>query len=211
VKLGTISPEGKASVYCYRCNDDVADEQLAAHLKTFGINVKQQIKTEKTISELVLIHNLNFNLSKLVENGRTLTPVFGPGLTGLQNIGNSCYINAVLQSLFALPEFQEAYFTRGLTHQAQCQAPRPADCFLCQMAKLAAGLCSGEYSVKRTSAIDGGDGMEIASQAGLKINDFKRLVAQQDVDFSSSQMQDAYEYFQFFLKFLQVRQARLTN
>ena len=39
VKLGTITPEGKASMYCYKCDDEVLDPYLAEHLKVFGIDV----------------------------------------------------------------------------------------------------------------------------------------------------------------------------
>lgn len=38
--MGTITPEGKASVHCYTCDDDVIDENLPAHLIKLGINVK---------------------------------------------------------------------------------------------------------------------------------------------------------------------------
>lgn len=39
VKLGTITPEGTASVYCYTCDEEVVDEFLVEHLNHFGINV----------------------------------------------------------------------------------------------------------------------------------------------------------------------------
>ena len=54
VKLGTITPEGTADVYCYECNDSKLDLDLAAHLSTFGINVSTQTKTEKSMTELVI-------------------------------------------------------------------------------------------------------------------------------------------------------------
>jgi ubiquitin carboxyl-terminal hydrolase 5/13 len=38
-KLGTITPEGTASIYCYKCDDDVFDSKLAEHLKVLGINI----------------------------------------------------------------------------------------------------------------------------------------------------------------------------
>ena len=74
VKLGTITPEGGAGedtrtslscrggayfififadIYCYRCNDAKEDPNLAVHLAAFGINVKTQTKTEKSMTELV--------------------------------------------------------------------------------------------------------------------------------------------------------------
>lgn len=38
-KLGTITPEGTASVYCYTCDDDINDNYLADHLAILGIDI----------------------------------------------------------------------------------------------------------------------------------------------------------------------------
>jgi len=94
--MGTITPEGAASVHCYACDDEVVDNFLSEHLASFGIEVAQMKKTEKTIAEQELERNLNFTLSKAVEEGRTLTPKYGPWYTGLHNLGNSCYMNSIL-------------------------------------------------------------------------------------------------------------------
>ena len=40
------------------------------------------------------------------ESGTTLRPLSGPGLTGMKNLGNSCYLNSVMQVLFTVPDFQ---------------------------------------------------------------------------------------------------------
>jgi ubiquitin carboxyl-terminal hydrolase 5/13 len=35
-------------------------------------------------------------LNSIIEEGKALFPIFGKEYTGLENIGNSCYMNAVL-------------------------------------------------------------------------------------------------------------------
>lgn len=144
VKSGTITADGKASVHCYECSDEVHDNNLSAHLRVLGINISEQKKTEKTILELTLDMNLNVALSRLVEDDKMI-PLYGKGYTGIDNIGNSCYINSVLQALFSLEEYQHVYYQKGVEHLNSC--PKiPNDCFYCQISKVANGLYSGKYS-----------------------------------------------------------------
>lgn len=150
VKLGTITAEGQASLYCYTCNNEVRDDNLADHLSFFGIDVGRQKKTEKTVEEINLELNLNFSLSKLVDKGDT--PVYGPELTGINNIGNSCYLNSVLQVLNSLPEFKLQYFDKGMAHVETCKKV-PAECFYCQIAKISWGLNSGVYSERKERTV----------------------------------------------------------
>ena len=88
MKLGTIEPDGSADIYCYACNDARIDPFLSDHLKNFGINVTQQTKTEKSMTELQVEQNLKFDFAMTGEDGKDLEPLFGPGLTGLANLGN---------------------------------------------------------------------------------------------------------------------------
>lgn len=44
VKLGTITPDGKADVFSYDEDDMVVDSKLVQHLAHFGINVAQMEK-----------------------------------------------------------------------------------------------------------------------------------------------------------------------
>jgi ubiquitin carboxyl-terminal hydrolase 5/13 len=48
------------------------------------------------MQEIDLEMNLNFTLSKIIEEGKVLIPLYGQWNTGLENIGNSCYLNSVV-------------------------------------------------------------------------------------------------------------------
>lgn len=111
VKLGTITKEGKADVYSYMEDDMVEDPKLGEHLAHWGINIATMEKTEKSMVELEL--DLNQKIGEwaaLQESGGKLQPVYGPGFTGMVNLGNSCYLNSVMQMLFIIPDFIRRYF-----------------------------------------------------------------------------------------------------
>lgn len=146
-KLGTITPQGTASIHCYDCDDEVLDDQLGAHLAKLGIDLLQQTKTEKSTTELNLEANLSLTLSKVLEEGKILIPVFGAGYTGMINLGNTCYMNSVVQVIMSMPEFRDRYLSHSQEHLNECKKWTP-DCFMCQMSKLALGLNSGIYSQK---------------------------------------------------------------
>jgi len=60
-------------------------------------------KTEKSMIELELELNQKTNeWATLCESGGQLQPMYGPGYTGMQNMGNSCYLNSTMQVLFRL-------------------------------------------------------------------------------------------------------------
>lgn len=64
-------------------------------------------QTDKTMTELEIDMNQRIGEWELIqESGVPLKPLFGPGYTGIQNLGNSCYLNSVVQVLFSIPDFQ---------------------------------------------------------------------------------------------------------
>ncbi|KAI8819941.1 uncharacterized protein EV422DRAFT_532891 [Fimicolochytrium jonesii] len=208
VKLGTITPEGGADVFCYECGEDRLDAKLAAHLATWGINVAEQQKTEKSLGELQLEQNMKFDFSMTTQDGKSLDPLFGPGFTGLKNLGNSCYMASVMQTVFALKPFEDRYTTEMQSHVLTC-TDRPAHCFHCQMAKLADGLLSGRYSRPQQETVDA-EG-EKKAQNGIAPGMFKNLVGKGHVEFSTMRQQDAQEFFQHLLTLTEQKHRTLPG
>ncbi|KAJ2805588.1 ubiquitin C-terminal hydrolase Ubp14, partial [Coemansia helicoidea] len=207
VKLGTITPEGTADAYCYVCDDNRVDPQLATHLRAFGISVEAQQKTEKSVAELQLEQNLRFDFSMTTADGEQLAPVAAPGLTGVRNLGNSCYLAAVAQCVFAIDRFRDRYFSSAADHFAACTNARPARCVLCQLHKLAAGLWSGRYAVLGRDPATGA----AAHQAGISPAHFKAAIAADHAEFATMRQQDAFEFLQHLTKQVDVAERAVAG
>ncbi|XP_013780596.1 ubiquitin carboxyl-terminal hydrolase 5-like isoform X1 [Limulus polyphemus] len=193
VKLGTITPSG-GDVFSYDEDDMVEDPNLAKHLAHFGINVTQMEKTEKSMIELEIDMNQRIGeWAILQESGSHLVPMYGPGYTGLSNLGNSCYMNSVMQVVFSIPDFQKIYFENAERIFDSATAD-PARDFTVQMAKLGHGLLSGDYSKPPPDdTVDGN--ISNKNQPGIKPSMFKTLIGRGHPEFSTKRQQDAQEYF----------------
>ncbi|MES1907881.1 MAG: hypothetical protein MHM6MM_000915 [Cercozoa sp. M6MM] len=112
VKLGTVNPLG-ADVYSYAKDEDrmvtIPRERLAQLLAHWGIDMSQMRRTSKTMDELEVALNSNWQFGRIVEKGIRKQPVAGPFLIGLGNTGNSCYFNSVMQILLSIPEVRAKY------------------------------------------------------------------------------------------------------
>lgn len=194
VKLGTITPDG-ADVFSYDEDDMVEDPNLAQHLAHFGINITQMEKTDKTMAELEIDINMRIREWDVIqEAGKKLTPLYGPGYTGLKNLGNSCYMNSVMQVLYSLPEFKQRYGDQCAAIFSKAPADPSGD-FNTQMAKFADGLLSGKYSQAPDKDLQETNQQSEQEQDGIAPQMFKSVIGRGHPEFSTSRQQDAQEFF----------------
>ncbi|KAG5191063.1 hypothetical protein JKP88DRAFT_347491 [Tribonema minus] len=229
VKLGTITAQG-ADVYSYAPEEDcmVRDPKLAEHLHRLGIDAMSLQRTDKTMAELEVELNKSYDFSKITEAGKKLTPLQGPGYTGLKNLGNSCYMNSCLQLLGVLPEVAQRYGAEAqqIFHEAPADpssdfrtqaSPAPRSAWRDCMAKVVSGMLSGKYSqlpeeasasdmeVSPPSAEVSGGG--IVEEAAPRM--FRQLVGRGHAEFSTGRQQDAVEYMQHLLQLLERNERRV--
>ncbi|KAI9625490.1 hypothetical protein H4Q26_016288 [Puccinia striiformis f. sp. tritici PST-130] len=200
VKMGTITAEGTADLYCYSCDDARTDDRLQEHLVHFSIEIAKQEKTEKSMTELQVEHNMKFDFAMSGEEGLVTSHLF-------------------YKSFSHYPPFQKRYH-HGIfeLHSATCESTSPADCFDCQMNKVAHGLLSGRYAVSPSTSQENGardrthdDHQAIkAFQEGIKPMMFKAFVGKGHPEFSTMRQQDADEFMRYFFQFIQ-RQVRQSS
>ncbi|OCK96482.1 ubiquitin carboxyl-terminal hydrolase 14 [Cenococcum geophilum 1.58] len=199
VKLGSLTADGTADIYCYACDEERVDPELPTHLAHWGINIKDRVKTEKSLTEMQVEHNLLYEFSMTTGDGKELKPLFGSGFTGLKNLGNSCYLASVLQSLFSMPEFADRYYLPG---EALPNTSTPAEDIETQLRKIADGLLSGRYSKPDSDVIVSEHTPEVPHQKGLAPAMLKHLIGRGHVEFSTMRQQDAFELLLHLLKLI---------
>lgn len=190
VKLGSITPEGTADIYCYKCDEERLDENLGEHLAHWGIMLAERQKTEKSLTEMQIEQNLKWDFSMTTEDGKELKPLFGPGLTGLKNLGNSCYLASIVQCLFDMPSFKERYYR---PNDDLPIVEDPAADLETQLRKMADGLWSGRYAKVDSALVPES---EVAHQKGLAPAMLKHLIGRGHEEFSTMRQQDAFEFLQ---------------
>ena len=84
-------------MYCYVDDEEIVDPMLRQHLAVWGIDLAGVVVTEKSLAEMQLDLQYKYSFNMSSAEGVPLQAVFGPGLTGLVNLGNSCYVSSVIQ------------------------------------------------------------------------------------------------------------------
>lgn len=205
VKLGTITTEGstvQADCFSYAQDENgpVKIPNLAELLAKRGIQVAKLEKTEKSTAELEVELNANYAFDAITESGANLVPVSGPGFQGLQNLGNSCYLNSVVQVLAVIPEFVTRYGSSDPTEHEFFQGVTPQNApneLIVQTVKLVSALTSGTYAIPKDE-LDAGNLADPKYRVAPRM--FKHVIGKDHVDFRTAQQQDAAQFLQYMLE-----------
>ena len=182
VKMGTISPDGRADMFCYQCDETVCDSKIGEHMKYLGIDVEQATKTEATTTELSVEINKKWDFDSTTVDGKEFDTKTGPFSVGLRNLGNTCYLNSIVQMVTAIPEFVADYMTPECA-SAPWTDPRR------QFYKLLNEMQEGKRPFVSPRML-------------------RTIVCKGNPQFSGNEQEDAAEFFQYFFRFVKVHNPK---
>merc|ERR1719478_1155607 len=143
-------------------------------------------KTDKSLAEMEVEANQKWQSSKILESGKELERLSGTGLCGIHNLGNTCYLNSIMQLVSRIPEVEGRYKDTAF---ALRKVEQPDTDLLAQFAKFVNALVTDRYATSSEDEL----GKEVRPQQ------FKSLIGAGHPEFSTGRQQDAAEFFEHLL------------
>ena len=198
IKIGTISSNLEAiDVYDMKEDRFVKDPLILEHLKHLGIDPYKMSKTEKTVTEMEIDLNKKFGneWDVIQEKGKDLKPA--EDCYGIENLGSTCYLSAVIQALLVLPQVQNRFCNRDEFHEyaAICMSK---DNFTPKSL-----LKDLEFQTRKLfSSLWNGPICDLGEHVNIRPLTFKILVGSDHPEFKLWSQQDSLEWFQHFVEIL---------
>ncbi|KAF2685581.1 ubiquitin carboxyl-terminal hydrolase-like protein 22 [Lentithecium fluviatile CBS 122367] len=177
VKRHVFSVESRdGNVYCGDCKDFIYDTDLEARRLQKG--KKRKFEDPTTTDEV-----------KLIINNSTFLPCRAIGLRGLYNMGQTCFMSVILQTLVHNPFVRNFYLSEGhKTNECDKEA-----CVSCALDAMFVEF----HSVEKTEGFGAVDMLMGSWLAGEALAGY--------------QQQDAHEYMQFMLNTLHLQNGGSTD
>ncbi|KAF2641347.1 ubiquitin carboxyl-terminal hydrolase-like protein 22 [Massarina eburnea CBS 473.64] len=161
----------EGNIYCGDCQDFIYDPDLEA--KRLQKGKKRKFEDTTTTDE-----------HKLIINNSTFLPCRAIGLRGLYNMGQTCFMSVILQTLMHNPFIRNFYLSEG--HKAQADCEREA-CVSCALDEIFVEF----HSAEKTEGFGAVNMLMSSWLAGEALAGY--------------QQQDAHEYMQFMLNTLHLQ------
>ncbi|XP_050997297.1 ubiquitin carboxyl-terminal hydrolase 51 [Acomys russatus] len=142
-------------IYCFMCKDYVYDKDIEyiakeTKEKILGLLISTAIDDYQQSMSVEVEENQSAGESNEQENAlvkpkkkrRKKTVYYSVGLRGLINLGNTCFMNCIVQALTHIPPLKEFF----LSDKHKCMMSSPGLCLACEMCSLFQAMYSGNQT-----------------------------------------------------------------
>lgn len=158
-------------IYCFFCRNFVYHskfrELAESHLKREAKSLNKTVSWRPWLPSRIEVQLLLQN-----QRRRRVSHLTSIGLRGLLNLGNTCFMNCIVQSLFHTPLLRD-YF---LAEQHECNNRYSLKCLVCEMSRLFQEFYSG-------------------ARSPLSLHRFLYLIWTNVLHLAGYEQQDAHEFF----------------